>query len=102
MNNQPILRRTLILTGLLFNLGTMVAAQSVPLVLGPDLPGSAEGKTETYWLAPYVRASQGFGGTTITWLAKDWRINRQATVTILQPRFVTTFPHSEFPTCLGR
>jgi hypothetical protein len=70
MNNKPILRRTLFLSGVLFNLGILVAAQSAPIVLGPNLPGSAEGKTETYWLAPYVRASEGFGGTTTTWLAK--------------------------------
>jgi hypothetical protein len=42
----------------------------------PDLPGVSKGKIETYWLAPYVRVSEGFGGTTITWFAEGDRQQR--------------------------
>ena len=53
-----------------------------------DLPGASKGKIETYWLAPYVRASEGLGGKTITWFAEDGQIKRQTAVSGIEPGFV--------------
>jgi hypothetical protein len=55
---------------------------------GPDLPGVSKGKIESYWLAPYVRASEGFGGGTITWFTEDWHIRRRTAVSGIEPGFV--------------
>jgi hypothetical protein len=54
----------------------------------PDLPGVSKGKIETYWLAPYVRVSEGFGGTTITWFTEGGHIKRQTAVSGIEPGFV--------------
>jgi len=54
----------------------------------PDLPGVSKGKIETYWLAPYVRTSEGLGGKTITWFAEDGHIKRQTAVSGIEPGFV--------------
>jgi hypothetical protein len=62
---------------------------------GPNLPGVSKGKLETYWLAPYVKASKGFGGTTITWLAEDGHVKEQAAVDSIEPGFVTSTSHRE-------
>jgi hypothetical protein len=62
---------------------------------GPALPGENKGKIETYWLAPYVRASEGFGGSTVTWFAKDGRVKRQAAVSGFEPGFVNRIGHGE-------
>jgi hypothetical protein len=54
----------------------------------PDLPGVSKGKIETYWLAPYVRASEGLGGKTITWFAEDGHIKLQTAVNAIEHGFV--------------
>lgn len=55
---------------------------------GPDLPGQNEGKIEAYWLAPYVRVTKGFGGTTVAWFTDDGRVKRQTEASGIEPGFV--------------
>jgi len=62
---------------------------------GPNLPGENKGETKSYWLAPYVRASGGFGGTKITWFTEDGRIRRQADVDGIEPGFIFLIGHPE-------
>jgi hypothetical protein len=62
---------------------------------GPYLPGGDKGRAETYWLAPYVQASEGFGGTRLTWFKEDGRIRRQANVGGIEPGFIFTIGHGE-------
>jgi len=62
---------------------------------GPNLPGESKAKIETYWLAPYVQASEGFGGRKITWFTKDGRIRRQADVSVVEPGFLSTIGDRE-------
>jgi hypothetical protein len=58
---------------------------------GPDLPGRNNAKIEAYWLAPYVRVSNGFGldGTRVTWFAADGKVKKQTVVSSIEPGFVT-------------
>jgi hypothetical protein len=55
---------------------------------GSDLPGDNAGKIKIYWLAPYVRATEGFGGTTVIWFADDGRVKRQTAVSVIETGFV--------------
>jgi len=59
-----------------------------PYVPGPDLPGTSKGKLETYWVAPYVRASVIFGRTTVTWFGQDRSIQRQTDAIAVQSGFI--------------
>jgi hypothetical protein len=59
---------------------------------GPNLPGENAGKIRTYWLAPYVRVSEGFGGSKVTWFDTNGRIKRQVNVSNIEPGFVITTP----------
>jgi hypothetical protein len=59
-----------------------------PPTSGTDLPGDNAGKIETYWLAPYVRVSKGFGGTTVSWFTEDGRVERQTAVSVIESGFV--------------
>ena len=51
---------------------------------GPDLPGISRGKLNTYWIGPYVKASDITVGkrddATVIWFAEDGRIKRQISV----------------------
>ncbi len=51
-----------------------------PSQLPSDLPGKSEGKVDSYWVAPYVRAIKAFGQTTVAWFGKDGGIERQSLV----------------------
>ncbi len=86
---------TMVLNGIVFGEPFSIP----PPPPGADLPGDNAGKTRTYWLAPYVRASEGFGGTTVTWFDQDGRVKRQAAVNVIEPGFVDTVGHGE--TILG-
>jgi hypothetical protein len=66
---------------------------------GPTLPGVSKGQIETYWLAPYVWVSEGFGGTTVTWFTEDGHIRRQTAVSGIEPGFVNVIGQEE--TILG-
>ena len=55
---------------------------------GPDLPGQNQTKVETYWLAPNVQVSKGFGKTTVIWFDKNGQIKRQTAVESVEPGFV--------------
>jgi hypothetical protein len=50
-----------------------------------DLPGTNQGTVDVSWIAPYVQASKAFGKTTVTWFAKDGRVERQTTVGDVNP-----------------
>ncbi len=62
---------------------------------GPELPGQNQVKMETYWLAPYVQVSKGFGKTTVIWFAQNGQVRRQAAVDIIEPGFVDIIGHGE-------
>jgi len=94
MKPKLILCLALVLSGGLF--GYCVTASAVgepPPPPGPDLPGVSKGKIETYWLAPYVQASEGFGGTTITWFTEGAHVKQQAAVGSIEPGFATLIGH---------
>ena len=90
MKKKLLLCLALFLSGNLFGqpLSVPPPLSDPPPPPSPDLPGENAGKIETYWLAPYVRASEGFGGTTVTWFADDGRVKRQTTVSVIEPGFV--------------
>ena len=50
-----------------------------------DLPDTGKGAIDVNWIAPYVQASKAFGKTTITWFAKDGHVERQASVSDVNP-----------------
>jgi hypothetical protein len=50
-----------------------------------DLPDTGKGTIDVQWIAPYVQASKAFGKTTITWFAKDGQVERQASVSNVNP-----------------
>jgi hypothetical protein len=80
----------LILSGFWFcGCGTASAQGMPPPPPGPNLPGVSRGKIDAYWLAPYVRAAGGFGGTTVTWFDAEGHVKTQAAATTLQPGFVS-------------
>ena len=89
MKCKLILCFALILSGISISLGHPVSIPPPPP--GPDLPGRNNAKIETYWLAPYVRVSNGFGfdGTTVTWFTADGKVKRQTAVSSVEPGFVT-------------
>lgn len=60
-----------------------------------DLPGASKGTIDVSWIAPYVQASKAFGKTTITWFAKDGHVERQTSVSDVNPAsgFVEIFGH---------
>jgi hypothetical protein len=90
MNPKIILYLALVLSGgLLDCCVTASALGEPPPPPGPNLPGVSKGKIETYWLAPYVQASERFGGTTITWFAESGHVKEQAAVDSIEPGFVT-------------
>jgi hypothetical protein len=72
-----------------------VAFGGPPLGPGPTLPGVSKGQIETYWLAPYVWVSAGFGGTTVTWFAEDGHVKRQMPVSGIEPGFVDVIGKGE-------
>jgi len=84
MKSKLILCLALALSGISFGQPFSIP----PPPPGSDLPGDNTGKIETYWLAPYVRVSKGFGGTTVTWFADDGRVKRQTAVSVIEPGFV--------------
>ena len=57
-----------------------------------ELPGTPAGKTETYWLAPFVKVSTDTVGRThssiVTWYAQGDRVKTQEVIGV-QPSFVT-------------
>jgi hypothetical protein len=62
---------------------------------GPDLPNGDAYKMKSYWLAPYVRVSEGFGGTTVAWFGEDGHIKRQNAVSGVEPGFVNLIGYGE-------
>lgn len=66
----------------------VAAFGSAPPMPSLDLLGTNEVKIENYWLAPYVRVSEGFSGTTVTWFDDNGRIKRKAVVSGVEPGFV--------------
>jgi hypothetical protein len=90
MKPKLILYLALVLSSISFGqpLSTPTPAPDPPPPPGSDLPGDNAGKIKTYWLAPYVRATEGFGGTTVTWFADDGRVKRQTAVSVIEPGFV--------------
>jgi hypothetical protein len=94
MKPKYILCLALVLSGGLFGQPISIPPPlpDPPLSSSPDLPGENAGKIRTYWLAPYLRASEGFGGTKVTWFDKDGQIKRQADVSSIESGFVITGP----------
>jgi outer membrane protein assembly factor BamB len=88
MKSKLILCLALVLSGISFGQPFSIP----PMPSSSDLPGENAVKMRTYWLAPYVRASEGFGGTKVTWFDKDGQIKRQADVRSIEPGFVITGP----------
>lgn len=50
-----------------------------------DLPDTGKGTIDVGWIAPYVQASKAFGKTTVTWFARDGQVERQASVSDVNP-----------------
>ena len=64
----------------------IVHVASPPPSLWPsDLPDASKGTIDVNWIAPYVQASKAFGKATITWFAKDGHVERQASVSDVNP-----------------
>ena len=60
-------------------------ASAPPSQWPSDLPDTGKGAIDVNWIAPYVQASKAFGKTTITWFAKDGHVERQASVSDVNP-----------------
>jgi hypothetical protein len=99
MKPKPILFLTLVLSGWFGGCITTSSFGALPPGPIPPLPGVSKGKIETYWLAPYVRVSEGFGGTTVTWFSEDGHLRRQSAVSGIEPGFVNVIGQGE--TILG-
>lgn len=86
---------------LAFVFGTCFASNLARAVGGPppapesDLPGQNQRKIETYWLAPYVRVSEGFGGTWVTWFDETGKVKRQIATDGVEPGFVNIIGKGE-------
>ena len=89
MKLKVFLGLALVMSGVwLGRCGTASAQGMPPPPPGPDLPGVSRGKMDAYWLAPYVWAAGGFGGTTVTWFDAEGHVKTQAAATTLQAGFV--------------
>ncbi|HKW29547.1 MAG TPA: hypothetical protein VJT54_09435 [Verrucomicrobiae bacterium] len=64
----------------------IVHVASPPPSLWPsDLPDASKGTIDVNWIAPYVQASKAFGKATITWFTKDGHVERQVSVSDVNP-----------------